>query len=68
MLPGPRLFRSRWTAVLWAGGILWLAIDVAGVGGGPQRAGPAATTTDATGIPVDDSDTRNAFNAFDSVG
>ena len=67
MMPGPRLFRSRWKAVLWAGGILWLAIDVAGVGG-PKHAGSGATTTDATGVPVDDSDTRNALNAFGSGG
>jgi len=29
MLPSPRLFRSRWAAFLWAGGILWIAADVA---------------------------------------
>ena len=29
MLPNPRLFRSRWAALLWAGGILWFAHDVA---------------------------------------
>ena len=66
MLPNSRIFRSRWTAVLWAGGMLWLAIDVAGVGGSPKHAG--ATTNDATGVPADDGDTRNALNAFDSVG
>ena len=27
MLPSPRLFRSRWAALLWAGGILWAAAD-----------------------------------------
>ncbi len=65
MMPGPRLFRSRWKAVLWAGGILWFAIDVAGVGG-PKHPGARATTTDATGVQVDDSDTQNALNAFGS--
>ena len=29
MLPNPRLFRSRWAALLWAGGVLWFAYDVA---------------------------------------
>ena len=24
-----RLFRSRWAALLWAAGIIWLAVDVA---------------------------------------
>ncbi len=28
MLPS-RLFRSRWSALFWAGGILWTAYDVA---------------------------------------
>jgi len=60
------VFRSRWSALFWAAGIIWLAIQVAGVGGGPKHRG--ATTNDATGVPVDDSDTRNAINAFDSVG
>jgi hypothetical protein len=66
MLPGPRLFRSRWTAILWAGGILWLAIDVAGVGGGAKQPAPGVTN-DVTGVPVDDSETRKALNAFDLV-
>ena len=39
-----RLFRSRWAALFWAGGVLWTAYDVAG-------AQPAASNaaTDATG-------------------
>ena len=28
-MPYARLFRNRWTALLWAGGILWTAVDVA---------------------------------------
>lgn len=39
-----RLFRSRWAALLWAGGILWTAYDVAGA---KPSAGNAAA--DATG-------------------
>lgn len=69
MLPNPRVFRSRWSALFWAAGIIWLAIDVAGVGGGPKHAGATKTdATDATGAPVDENDTRNALNAFDSIG
>lgn len=30
MLPSPRIFRSRWAALLWAGGIVWAAVDYAG--------------------------------------
>ena len=66
MLPGPRLFRSRWAAVLWAAGMLWLAVDVAGIGGGPSRSTPGATT-DATGVSVDDSEIRNAIAALNST-
>jgi len=29
-MPFSRLFRSRWAALLWAGGILWTAYDVSG--------------------------------------
>jgi hypothetical protein len=66
MLPSPRVFRSRWAAVFWAAGIIWLAYDVAQNGGEhPKSAG--AKTTDVTGAPVDDSDTRNAVSAFDSI-
>lgn len=28
-MPYRKLFLSRWSALLWAGGILWTAIDVA---------------------------------------
>jgi hypothetical protein len=66
MLPGPRLFRNRWMAVLWAAGILWVAIDIAQDNGGPSKTGPTVTT-DATGTPVDDGDTSNAVAALESV-
>jgi hypothetical protein len=66
MLPGPRLFRSRWTAVLWGAGMLWFAYDVADFGG-PKNAAPGAAATDATSIPVDDSDARNTIHALESI-
>lgn len=28
-MPFSRLFRNRYAALLWAGGVLWFAIDVA---------------------------------------
>ncbi|GAA0668316.1 hypothetical protein FHT00_000284 [Sphingomonas insulae] len=50
MLPSPRIFRSRWAALLWAGGILWAAVDIAGsASGGDAAHGNAATITDAAG-------------------
>ena len=57
---GPRLFRSRWSALLWAGGILWTAYDVADAA--PDRGAPAANAAaggdmvDATGLAVDAKD------------
>jgi len=47
MLPGPRIFRSRWAALLWAGGIVWLAWDYAG--SAPQGGGNTAGIVDASG-------------------
>ena len=54
-----RLFRNRWAALLWAAGILWLAVDVAGYA--PARKDPTANAsapadTDATGEVVQNSD------------
>ncbi|MBY0519184.1 MAG: hypothetical protein K2P79_02025 [Sphingomonas sp.] len=52
-----RLFRSRWTAILWAIGILWTAYDVVGTGpAAPPTANASATMQDATGTPVDKDD------------
>jgi len=47
MLPGPRIFRSRWAALLWAGGVLWFAYDVAG--SAPAGNGATAGIVDASG-------------------
>ena len=54
-----KLFRSRWAALLWAAGILWFAVDVAG--SAPARKDPIANAsapadTDATGEVVQNSD------------
>ena len=67
MLPSPRVFRSRWAAVFWAAGVVWLAYGIAQGGGEQPHPAAAKTTTDATGTPVDDSDTRNAISALDSI-
>ena len=40
-MPFARLFRSRWSALFWAGGILWTAYDVATLAP-PARHDPAA--------------------------
>ena len=54
-MPYAKLFRSRWAALLWAAGILWFAIDVAGFGE-PDAPAVNAAPTDVTGAPFDNSD------------
>ncbi|WP_333573405.1 hypothetical protein [Sphingomonas sp.] len=49
------LFRSRWAALLWAAGVLWTAVSVAGVGKVPAAAS-AENATDALGQPIDNAD------------
>lgn len=48
---GPRLFRSRWSALFWSAGIVWIAYDVAEEA--PHgRPAAAAAQIDATGSAV----------------
>ncbi|MEO8618450.1 MAG: hypothetical protein ABI412_03710 [Sphingomicrobium sp.] len=50
------IFRNRWFAILWAAGILWFALDVAG---SPEEApDKKVATTDAIGAPVVPDDTK----------
>lgn len=58
---GPRLFRSRWTALLWAGGILWTAYDVASAA--PTEATP--NVTDAAGAPIDQAELAAIVNTIE---
>ncbi|KQS01462.1 hypothetical protein ASG11_17520 [Sphingomonas sp. Leaf357] len=58
-MPYAKLFRSRWAAMIWAAGILWTAVDVAGFSSPDAPAtnnGTAAPDRDATGIAVANSD------------
>ena len=64
-----RIFRSRWAALFWAGGIIWTAYDVA------RRTRPipaannvAAADTDATGVAVDNADLAILANAMGDAG
>jgi hypothetical protein len=63
-MPFAKLFRSRWSALLWAGGILWMAYDVAGAAPEPRTAATdnAATPVDVTGTPVSADDLRTLAN------
>ena len=63
-----RVFRSRWAALLWAAGIVWTAIDVAGAASGvgtpPAPANQAAPASrDATGEAIDAADLAVLANA-----
>lgn len=56
-MPFAKLFRSRWSALLWSGGILWTAYDVAGATPAPAPAAANSTApVDVTGTPVSASD------------
>ena len=65
-MPMSRLFRSRWSALLWAGGIVWTPYDVAD-SAPREQAGTNisgnATTTDAAGEAVDAADLIAVANA-----
>ncbi len=53
------IFKSRWMALIWAAGILWLAYDVAE--SAPQASSAnnsAEEPTDVTGTPVSPDDEK----------
>ena len=64
MLPSPRLFRSRWTAAIWAGGIIWMAVDVAESAPGGTPTTNASAPMDAAGSAIDAADLATIANAI----
>ena len=61
------IFKNRWMALLWAAGIIWLAVDVAGSGGSKAANGASANTsslTDDDGNPVSNEDVAAAEKAL----
>lgn len=71
MLPirNKTIFKSRWWALAWAGGILWSAVDFAG-GQTPARpaAGNAAAAPNDTDSPAaTKADVDAAVKALDSI-
>jgi hypothetical protein len=53
------IFKSRWFALVWAAGIIWVAYDVAG--SSPQDSNTSANAdqpTDVTGAPVTPDDEK----------
>jgi hypothetical protein len=60
-----KIFRSRWSALFWAGGVLWTAYDVASANTPDPAANKSdAVVTDATGMPVKDGDLAILANAI----
>lgn len=60
-----RIFRSRWAALFWAGGIVWTAYDVAEANApDPAVNNVAAADQDATGEAVTDADLAVLANAL----
>ncbi|OAN66248.1 hypothetical protein [Sphingomonas sp. TDK1] len=66
MLPSrpAALFRSRWAALLWAAGVVWTAISVAGMGDAAKSPAPVKHATDALGQPIDNADLDALRNAL----
>jgi hypothetical protein len=61
------VFRSRWLALLWAAGFLWLALDVAGGASAPSNSAvdeAGAGLTDETGQPVTSEDSEKVAKAL----
>jgi hypothetical protein len=54
------IFKSRWMALLWAAGILWLAYDFAAPSNdAANTAGDEVQITDASGAPVSPDEAKN---------
>jgi hypothetical protein len=59
-----KIFRNRWFALIWAGGILWTAYDVAEANAGDPVTGNSAVATDQTGDAVNGADVAAMVNAL----
>jgi hypothetical protein len=61
------IFKSRWMALVWAAGILWLAWDVAGSAPQQSTASTNAQATDATGAPITPDDEKKFEQALNGL-
>ena len=59
-----KIFRSRWSALFWAGGIIWTAYDVAEANKPDPATNNVAAETDATGDVVNNGDVAALVNAM----
>jgi hypothetical protein len=63
------VFKSRWMALIWAAGIIWFALDIAGGGksaasASNNQASGASDPGDAAGQPPSDDEVKNAAEAL----
>ncbi|WP_242139968.1 MULTISPECIES: hypothetical protein [unclassified Sphingomonas] len=65
-MPFRKIFVSRWSALFWAAGILWTAVDTVGFAPAHHagQAKPVASITDATGSAVSPQDLATLANAL----
>jgi hypothetical protein len=63
------IFKSRWMALIWAAGIIWVAYDFAESvpQAGGNSAENAAQPTDATGTSITPEDQKQVEEALDNL-
>ena len=59
------IFRSRWMALLWAAGIVWMAVDVAG---SPDTEANNAQSTDESGVVIDQAQMEQTQKLLRNIG
>jgi hypothetical protein len=62
------VFKSRWWALIWAAGIIWFALDVAGdPAPADGNSTDASAPTDATGAPIRKEDADALKNVIEGL-
>ena len=62
------IFKNRWWALIWAAGIVWFALDVAGDPAPTDGNSTEATApTDATGAPIGKEDAEALKNVIEGL-
>jgi hypothetical protein len=64
-MPYSKLFRSRWAALLWAGGILWTTVEF--VGFAPAQTADNVAVANGTIPPTGDPEVDNNLAIFANV-
>lgn len=61
------IFKSRWTALLWAAGIIWFALDVAS-SSKPDKPAPADDAAINAAVATLPADQQEALNTLANFG